>query len=161
MNRKQHIVQFHVENLMGIHVDKKVNDEFDVCLNNIYGGYGNVKTMHRHVHNYLRMTFYFSDKYKLKIDMINYMNAMVNDLYIKFNPNDTILDPENGDFFSVGNSEDLRKYKAQLFRTFFQKDCLHAKAHVLIFTPQLQCYVCAFIVPMRINGRNYYNYYDS
>ena len=109
---------------MGIHVDKKVNDEFDVCLNNIYGGYGNVKTMHRHVHNYLRMTFYFSDKYKLKIDMINYMNATVDDLLIKFNPNDTRTDPATEHLFLVGNSENMIKYKAQEFHIFLQKNYL-------------------------------------
>ena len=40
------------------------------------------------------------------------MNAMVGNFSIRFNPNDTIPDPETGDF-SGGEIEDLRKNKAQ------------------------------------------------
>ena len=46
---------------------------------------------------------------KLKIDMINYINAMVNDFSIKFKPNDTSPVPATGDLFDVGNIEDLSK----------------------------------------------------
>ena len=52
---------------------------------NIYGGYGKVKSTHGHVQDYIIMTFNFSDKDKVNIDMINYMNAMVDNLPIKFN----------------------------------------------------------------------------
>ena len=70
------------------------------------------------------MTFYFSDKYKVKIDMINYMNATVDDLLIKFNPNDTRTDPATEHLFLVGNSENMIKYKAQEFHIFLQKNYL-------------------------------------
>ena len=33
LNGKQHIVRFHLNNLMIRHADKKVNNKFDECLN--------------------------------------------------------------------------------------------------------------------------------
>ena len=65
----------------------------------MYGVYGKVKNMFGHIHKYLGLKFYFSDKDKVKIDIIDYMNAMVNNFPVKFKSNDTILDPETGFFF--------------------------------------------------------------
>ena len=43
INGKQHMIRFHVDNLMSSHVDKKVNDNFHKWLNKKYGSYGEVK----------------------------------------------------------------------------------------------------------------------
>ncbi len=37
LNGKQQTIHFHVDDLMSSHVDKKVNDEFAVWLNDMYG----------------------------------------------------------------------------------------------------------------------------
>ena len=78
-------------NLMIMHVGKKLSEQFDAHLNKIYGGYGKVKTTRGHVHEYFGITFYLFDKDKVKIDMINYMNAMVDNFIIRLNPNNIIL----------------------------------------------------------------------
>ena len=63
---KQHTVRFHVDDLMSSHVNKKVNDKFLKWLNKKYGTHGEVKATRGDVHDYLGMTFDFSDKGKVK-----------------------------------------------------------------------------------------------
>ena len=70
---KQHTVRFHVDDLMSSHVDKRVNDKFKRWPNELYGTYGEVKTTRGKKHDYLRMTFDFSEKGTVMIDMIDYM----------------------------------------------------------------------------------------
>ena len=48
----------------------------------MYCRYGKVKTTGGHVQDYLGMTFDLSDKDKLKIDMIDYMNATIENFTI-------------------------------------------------------------------------------
>ena len=55
------------------------------------------------------MEFYFSEKIKVNIDMIDYMNKMANDLPIKLKPDDKILNQATGYLFDVGNIEDMSK----------------------------------------------------
>ena len=57
------------------------------------------------------MRFDLIDKDKLKVDMINYMNTMVKNFPIKYNLNKTMPYPATRDFFDVGDSGYLRKYK--------------------------------------------------
>ena len=57
----------------------------------MYGGYGEVKATRGKVHDYLGMTFDFSEPGKLKLDMIDYMKAMVDDFSINFKPTDLHL----------------------------------------------------------------------
>jgi hypothetical protein len=83
VNGKQHTVRFHVDDLMSSHVDPKVNDEFLIWLNKMYGSVAEVKATRGKIHEYLGMTFDFSEKGKVKIDMIDYMKAMVNDFPTK------------------------------------------------------------------------------
>ena len=76
---KQHTVKYHVDDLMGSHVDSKVNDKFLKWLNEMYGHFGEVKATHGPIHNYLGMTFDFLEKGIVKIDMIDYVKGMLED----------------------------------------------------------------------------------
>ena len=89
MNRKQHTVISHVEDLIISQVIKRMNGRINIWLNNMHGECGKVKTMRGNVHDNLGMIFDFSDKYKAKIDTIDYMKAMVDSFTIKFILNDT------------------------------------------------------------------------
>ena len=64
---KQHTVRYHADNLMGSHVNPKVNDKFLKWLDELYGHFGEVKARHGPVHNYLGMTFDFSEKGIVKL----------------------------------------------------------------------------------------------
>ena len=74
---------------------------------------------------------------------------------IKIKPNNRSPDLETGDFFAMGNSEDLSKGKSQEFTQLLQKYFLTSKEHVLTCTPQLQSYAHALIIIMRVNGSNH------
>jgi hypothetical protein len=69
-------VRFHVDDLKSSHVNSKVNDEFLKWLNKMYGGYGEVKATRGPLHDYLSMTFDFSQKGKVIVDMIDYIGSL-------------------------------------------------------------------------------------
>ena len=62
-------MKYHVDDLMGSHVDPKVNDEFLKWLNEMYGHFGEVKATRGPIHDYLGMTFDFLEKGIVKIDL--------------------------------------------------------------------------------------------
>ena len=124
---KQCTVRFHVDDLMSSHVNPAVNDEFLIWLNKKYGGYGKVKATRGHVHDYLGMTFDFSEKGKVKIDMIDYMCGMVDDFSTKFKPTDTAPNPAAEDLFAEGTGPKLDKEQANEFHTFVAKGLFACK----------------------------------
>ena len=121
INKKQHTIRFHVDDLMASHVDPKVNDKFLKWLNRMYGKYGEVKATRGKIHDYLGMTFDFSQPGKVIIDMIDYISTMVDDFSIKFEPTDTAPTPAADDLFAEGNGPKLPKKQADEFHTFVAK----------------------------------------
>jgi len=121
VNGKQHTVRFHVDDLMSSHVDSKVNDKFLKWLNKMYGGHGEVKATRGPIHDYLGMTFDFSEPGKVKVDMIDYMSAMVDEFPTKFKKNDTAPTPAPDDLFATGTKPELDKKRAEDFHTFVAK----------------------------------------
>jgi hypothetical protein len=122
-NRKvhgsQHTVRFHVDDMMSSHRHKKVNDEFLKWLNKHYGNYGEVTATRGKVHKYLGITFDFSRKGKVDIDMSDYIGKMVDDFSEKIT--DTADTPAAEDLFAVGESEKIPKKKANEFHTVVAK----------------------------------------
>ena len=55
-------MRFHVEDVMSIHVKPKVNYKFKEWMKRKYGKHGEVKANIRKVHEYLGMTFNFTEK---------------------------------------------------------------------------------------------------
>lgn len=117
----QHTVRFHVDDLKSSHVNSKVNDEFLKWLNKMYGEFGEVKATRGPVHDYLGMTFDFSQKGKVIVDMIDYITAMVNDFPTKLKPTDVAPTPAAEDLFAQGKGENLQKETAENFHTFVAK----------------------------------------
>ena len=103
-NRKvkgsQHTVRFHVDDVMSSHLKPSVNRDFLKWLNKKYGNYGEVKATTGKIHDYLGMTFDFSVKGKVSVDMAPYINSMVDDFSIKFKPNETAPTPAADYLFS-------------------------------------------------------------
>ena len=127
VNGKQHTVRFHVDDLMASHMDSKVNDKFLKWLNKMYGTYGEVKATRGPIHDYLGMTFDFSDPGKVKIDMIDYMNAMVDDFSMDFKEGDVTPNPAGDDLFAEGTGNKLDKQQAQEYHTFVAKGLFASK----------------------------------
>jgi hypothetical protein len=127
VNGKQHTVRFHVDDLKSSHVDPKVNDEFYKWLNDMYGTYGEVKSVRGDKHDYLGMTFDFSEKGKVKIDMADYIEGMIDEFPMELNENDTAPTPAADDLFNEGNGKKLDKERKEIFHTFVAKGLFACK----------------------------------
>jgi hypothetical protein len=127
VNNEQQTIRFHVDDLMSSHMDTSVNDEFLIWLNKMYGDYGEVKATRGKVHDYLGMTFDFSEPNKVKIDMIDYINNMVDDFPEDLLPTDTAPTPAADDLFIIDDSEPLPKAQKETFHTFVAKGLFACK----------------------------------
>ena len=127
VNEKQQTVRFHVDDLMGSHIDKKVNDKFEVWLNQKYGAHGKVKATRGKIHDYLGMTFDFSKEGKVIVDMSEYITNMVDDFPMDFKANDIAPTPATEDLFAEGDGPKLDKAKAEQFHTFVAKGLFACK----------------------------------
>ena len=136
VNKKEHTVRFHMKDLIYNHVDRKVNDNFLICLNKIYETHGEVKSTCGTVHDYLGMTFDFSEKGKVKVDMIDHMAAMFDDFSTKFKPDDTAPNPAAEDSFAEVTADDLDTQQASEYNTFFAKGVFLTSKLVQILDPQ-------------------------
>jgi hypothetical protein len=79
VNRKQHTVPWHVNNLKSSHVDSKVNDQFLQWFENMYASndIGHVKAIHGNCHDYLAMIFDFLITGVLQVNMTWYIKSMI------------------------------------------------------------------------------------
>ena len=127
VEHKQHTVRMHVDDIMASHVNPKINTEMVDWMNQKYGELGQVKCTRGKVHDYLGMTFDFSEQGKVKIDMIDYMKGMIEEFPIKLDPNDTSPDPAASDLHAVGDSAPLEGNQAKTFHTFVAKTLFACK----------------------------------
>jgi hypothetical protein len=63
----QHTLLFHVDYLKSSHNDPKVNDQFDKCLQDIYGAHGEVTIHGGKIYEYLGKEIDYSMKGKVKM----------------------------------------------------------------------------------------------
>ena len=127
IDKLRHTVRFHVDDLMCSHMDPRVNDDFEEWLNHMYGSHGKVTTTRGGIHEYLGMTFDFTEKGKVKIDMIDYMEAMVDEFPMNFKPNETAPSPAAGDLFAEGEGDDLETQRSETFHKFVAKGLFACK----------------------------------
>ena len=106
---KQHTVIFHVENVIYSNVNHKINDKFKEWMNLNYGNNGEVKVNRGKIHEYLGMTFYFTEKAVVNINMDDYVERIINELQIKISNSNTYLTPGGNNRFEKGNRESLGK----------------------------------------------------
>ena len=117
-----------MDNLISIHVDSKVNDKyFLIWFNKIYGTHDEVKATYGTVHKYLGMIFDLYDKGKFKVDMIDYMAAMVNDFSTKLKPYDTAPNSAPEYLFAEGTTDDLDTQQATEYHTLVVKGLFACK----------------------------------
>ena len=80
---KQHTVVFHVDDLKSSHVNSKVNDEFAKWSESKCGEHSKVKAHCSKVHDYLGMTFNYSKKGKVKVDITSHVEDTLNEFLKK------------------------------------------------------------------------------
>ncbi len=124
---KQHTVVFHVDDLKSSHVNPKVNNKFLSWLNKKYGAHGEVKATRGKVHEYLGMTFDYSEKGKVKVKMADYMQAMVDDFPFKDEMKAAAATAAPANLFGSNSEELLEKSKAEVYHTFVAKGLFACK----------------------------------
>jgi Reverse transcriptase (RNA-dependent DNA polymerase) len=137
VDRKQHTVRFHVDDLMSSHVDPEVNDEFLKWLNKMYGKHGEVKATRGKVHDYLGMTFHFKSD-KVVISMTDYIKRLVDEFPEKING--TAPTPAAEDLFAEGKGAKLDPAKSKTLHTWVAKAlfaCKRARPDIHVATTLL------------------------
>ena len=138
VNGKQHTVRFHVDDLMSSHVDPKVNDRFLAWLNKMCGHCGKVVATRGKIHDYLGMVFDFTEPGTLILDMVDYVEKMLEEFSMDLSEDDKEEYPASSDLFKEGTGE-LEFSKKKEFHTFVARDYSRAKEHVPTFTRSSQC----------------------
>ena len=142
-------------------MDSKVNDKFLIWLNKMYGTNGEVKSTRGTVHDYLGITFDLSEKGKVKVDIIDYMIAMVDDFFTKFKPDDTAPNPVAEDLFAEGTTDDLYTQQAAEYHTFVANGLFSCK----LFSPDIRPTISALSkrvkIPIGMIGTNYTDCFDT
>jgi hypothetical protein len=119
VDHKRHTVRFHVDDLMSSHIDPKVNDKFLVWLNDMYGKHGEVKATRGRIHDYLGMTFEFTESKKLIVSMADYIKRLVDEFPVKITK--TAPTPAAEDLFAEGKGPKLDKKQSETLHTWVAK----------------------------------------
>jgi hypothetical protein len=119
VNGATQTVKFHVDDLKSSHIDPKVNDHFLAGLNSKYGKHGEVKATRGKVHDYLGMSFIYSDD-GVTIDMREYIKAMIDQFPYEIGER-TSPTPANDDLFTIKDSPNLDKIQSEELHTFVAK----------------------------------------
>jgi len=127
VNKKQHTVRFHVDDLLSSHVDSRINDKFAEWLEKMYGKHGKVKVHRGKVHDYLGMNLDFSEKGKVKIDMKSYVKDMIEEYPVQLSETDVAKTPATVDLLEVGEEPPLDKVKKESFHTIVAKGLFLSK----------------------------------
>ena len=121
VNGKQQTIRFHVDDLMSSHMDPKVNDEFYLWMDKMYGKYKKVTAVRGKIHTYLGMTIDFSTKGKVKIRMDDYVKRMLDEFPTKFKEEDKQETPAAGNLFEPGKGAPLEPKRHEIFHSFVAK----------------------------------------
>jgi hypothetical protein len=119
---KQHTITWHVDDVKSSHMYKHVNDEFLHWLKEMYAsdGIGEVKATSGLKHDYFGMALDNTLPGSLKMDMTQYVNAMVEEFPEELSSKPTCAWNEN--IFTVNkDAKKLNKEKAAIFHTFVMK----------------------------------------
>ena len=117
----QHTIRFHIDDLMSSHVNAQVNNEFALWLNRMYGKHTPVKCTRGLIHDYLGMTLDFSEHGIVKVDMVDYIEGMLEDSLMSLGTKDTSPTPAAEDLFVVNDDVLLLRVQAELFHTIVTK----------------------------------------
>jgi hypothetical protein len=121
IDQKQHTITWHVDDLKSSHVNSKVNDEFLKWLEKMYGdtNLAPVKSSRDKVQDYLAMKLDFTTKGILKVNMVDYVKAMVTEFPEEV---ENSMYPWNDNLFKVDDKAiKLSKEKHKFFHTFVAK----------------------------------------
>lgn len=126
-NGSQHMIVFHVDDVMSSHVDKKVNERFARWLEKKYGQHNPVMIHTGKVHDSLGMMFDYSKKGEVQIQMKNYVKDMIDSFPKKLKTTDTALTAASNNLFEDNKGKTLDKEKKEIFHKIVAKGLFLAK----------------------------------
>ena len=121
VNKKQHTIRFHVDDLLSSHVDKAVNDKFEKWLQKMYGTHGKVVAVRGREHTYLGMKIRFNENRTVEVDMREYVGEMIEDLPFKLKSTDIATSPAGDNLFSLGANKPIDKKRADTYHSIVAK----------------------------------------
>ena len=118
VNGKQMTVSWHVDDLKASHLDPKQMDGFVQWVKDTYGKIGEVKVTRGKVHEYLGMKLDYTVPGQVTIDMIDYVESMVDNFPADELGGSAVASPWNEHLFKVQDkSPKLEKEQAELLHT--------------------------------------------
>ena len=76
---KQHIVRFHVDDVIASRVNTNVNDKFKECMNHNYDNHIEFYSNRVKVQDNLGISFDFTEKCEVKVNMYDYFERIINE----------------------------------------------------------------------------------
>jgi hypothetical protein len=120
INGKQCTILWHVDDLKLSHVDPDVNTDVIKMIDHEFGKEAPITVTRGRIHDYLGMTLDYSERGKVKIKMIDYVEKMLTDL-----PDEMMGEaptPAANHLFTVHvNQTRVSEEKAQFFHTYVAK----------------------------------------
>jgi hypothetical protein len=117
---KQCTILWHVDDLKISHVDPDVNTDLIALINAKFGKEAPLTITRGRIHDYLGMTLDYSEKGKVKIKMIDYVEKMLADLPPEMD-GDAPTPAANHLFAVDDNQPKVDEQKAQFFHTYVAK----------------------------------------
>ena len=103
----------------------------------MYGKYKTVQPTRVKIHDYLGMVVDFTEKGKVIIDMVKYVESMIDDFPVGLNKEAKTPAAENP--LDIGTGTLLTKEKQSYTTLLWQKGCFFVKGLGLIYNQLLQC----------------------
>jgi hypothetical protein len=115
---KQLTVCWHIDDLKASHMDPKVIVSFAEWAKKMYASIGELKVHRGKIHEYLGMKLDYSEPGKLKVDMVDYVQSMLNSFPQECHKGAQVASPWNENLFKVHpKSPKLPLEQAQQFHT--------------------------------------------
>ena len=110
---------------------------FQVWLEKMYGKYKAVEPTRGKKHDYLCMLVDFTEKGKVKIDIIKYVESMIEDFPMKINKISKTPAAEN--LLDIGTGKLLNKQNQRFIIPQWQRDYFYVKGPDLTYNQQSLC----------------------
>ena len=127
VKKKHQTIRFHVDDIMSSHVDTAVNDKFLIWMNKKYGKHAPMKATQGSIHDYLGMTFDFSKKGEVTVDMCKYMGKMWQDFAEKYKLKSTAPTTATDELFKTDESTKLKQEWKEDFHTYVARGLFASK----------------------------------
>ena len=141
INGKQHIVRFHVYDILSSGVDKTINDDLHTWLDLKFGQLKNSTVSWGKGHKFLGMNLNFSEKYKFHVTQNLHVRDIIYACPIKISKDATATSPAENNIICRGDSILLNEKGQDAFQTCITKGIFIEKRSC----PDIQPIVSVFL----------------